>query len=205
MLYWFDVFGTGVFALSGVLLAEKLRMDLFGILVLAVVTAVGGGTIRDIILGNSPVFWIRDPTNLVVAILTCFFTLLIMRYNCQLPQWILPVLDAIGLAVFVSIGVNKAFSSGSGLLIAVCMGVITSVGGGMLRDILVREIPLVFHSEIYATASIAGGIVHAVAFSVSHFSLSVAAIMGMVTTLLIRLASIRWHLKLPIFEFTSHN
>lgn len=129
MLYWLDILGTAVFAISGVLLAGKLRMDPFGVLVLGVVTAVGGGTIRDMALANGPVFWVRDPTDLVVAIITCFVTLLVIGQPRHLPKWILPVLDAIGLAVFVGIGVNKAFASGAVPLIAVCMGVITGVGG----------------------------------------------------------------------------
>ncbi|MBT9432335.1 TRIC cation channel family protein [Candidatus Sodalis endolongispinus] len=205
MLYWLDILGTAVFAISGVLLAGKLRMDPFGVLVLGVVTAVGGGTIRDMALANGPVFWVRDPTDLVVAIITCFVTLLVICQPRHLPEWILPVLDAIGLAVFVGIGVNKAFASGAVPLIAACMGVITGVGGGMLRDVLAREIPLILRTEIYATACIAGGIVHTVAYSEWHFTLQHAAMLVMATTLLIRLAAIRWHLKLPVFEFHSRD
>ncbi len=91
MLYWLDILGTAVFAISGVLLAGKLRMDPFGVLVLGVVTAVGGGTIRDMALANGPVFWVSDPTDLVVAIITCFITLLTISQARQPPKWILPV------------------------------------------------------------------------------------------------------------------
>ena len=200
MLAILDILGTAVFAISGVLLAGKLRMDPFGVLVLGVMTAIGGGTIRDMALNNGPVFWVRDPTDLVVAMVTCFVTIMVVRQPRHLPAWILPVLDAIGLAVFVGIGVNKAFAGGTGPLVAVCMGVITGVGGGILRDVLAREIPMILRTEIYATACIAGGIVHTTAFHTFQVGAQHASIMGMAVTLIIRLAAIRWHLKLPTFE-----
>ena len=135
LVYWLDIVGTAVFAISGVLLAGKLRMDPFGVLVLGVVTAVGGGTIRDMALDHGPVFWVKDPTDLVVAMVTSMLTIVLVRQPRRLPKWMLPVLDAVGLAVFVGIGVNKAFNAEAGPLIAVCMGVITGVGGGIIRDV----------------------------------------------------------------------
>ena len=143
LVYWLDIVGTAVFAISGVLLAGKLRMD-FGVLVLGVVTAVGGGTIRDMALDHGPVFWVKDPTDLVVAMVTSMLTIVLVRQPRRLPKWMLPVLDAVGLAVFVGIGVNKAFNAEAGPLIAVCMGVITGVGGGIIRDVLAREIPMIY-------------------------------------------------------------
>lgn len=199
LVFWLDILGTAVFAVSGVLLAGKLRMDPFGVLVLGVVTAVGGGTIRDMALANGPVFWVKDPTDLVVAMITCVLTLLLVRQPRRPPKWVLPVLDAVGLAVFVGIGVNKAFAAGTGPLVAICMGVITGVGGGIIRDVLAREIPMILRTEIYATACIIGGIVHATAFYTFHMPLQQAMMLGMIITLAIRLAAIRWHLKLPAF------
>lgn len=200
LVYWLDILGTAVFAISGVLLAGKLRMDPFGVLVLGVVTAVGGGTIRDMALANGPVFWVKDPTDLVVAMVTCLMTILLVRQPRRTPKWILPVLDAIGLAVFVGIGVNKAFAAGASPLVAICMGVITGVGGGIIRDVLAREIPMILRTEIYATACIIGGIAHATAFYTFGMPLQQAMMLGMVITLGIRLAAIRWRLKLPTFE-----
>ena len=199
LVFWLDILGTAVFAISGVLLAGKLRMDPFGVLVLGVVTAVGGGTIRDMALANGPVFWVKDPTDLVVAMITCVLTLLLVRQPRRLPKWILPVLDAVGLAVFVGIGVNKAFAADASPLVAICMGVITGVGGGIIRDVLAREIPMILRTEIYATACIIGGIVDATAFATVGMPLQQAMMLGMVITLAIRLAAIRWHLKLPAF------
>ena len=103
LVYWLDIVGTAVFAISGVLLAGKLRMDPFGVLVLGVVTAVGGGTIRDMALDHGPVFWVKDPTDLVVAMVTSMLTIVLVRQPRRLPKWMLPVLDAVGLAVFVRI------------------------------------------------------------------------------------------------------
>ncbi|WP_114196002.1 TRIC cation channel family protein [Edaphovirga cremea] len=199
LVYWLDILGTAVFAISGVLLAGKLRMDPFGVLVLGVVTAVGGGTIRDMALAHGPVFWVKDPTDLVVAMVTCMLTIILVRQPRRLPKWVLPVLDAVGLAVFVGIGVNKAFAAETSPLIAICMGVITGVGGGIIRDILAREIPMILRTEIYASACIAGGIVHTTAFHFFDMPLQQAMMLGMVVTLAIRLAAIRWHLKLPTF------
>ncbi|EOD9037957.1 TRIC cation channel family protein [Enterobacter hormaechei] len=205
LVYWLDILGTAVFAISGVLLAGKLRMDPFGVLVLGVVTAVGGGTIRDMALANGPVFWVKDPTDLVVAMFTCLLTIVLVRQPRRLPKWILPVLDAVGLAVFVGIGVNKAFIAGTGPLVAICMGVLTGVGGGIIRDILAREVPMILRTEIYATACIIGGIVHATAYYTFAVPLENAAMLGMVVTLVIRLAAIRWHLKLPTFALDENS
>lgn len=204
LVYWLDIVGTAVFAIYGVLLAGKLRMDPFGVLVLGVVTAVGDGTIRDMALDHGPVFWVKDPTDLVVAMVTSMLTIVLVRQPRRLPKWMLPVLDAVGLAVFVGISVNKAFNAEAGPLIAVCMGVITGVGGGIIRDVLVREIPMILRTEIYATACIIGSIVHATAYYTFSVPLETASMMGMVVTLLIRLAAIRWHLKLPTFALDEN-
>ena len=130
---------------------------------------------------------------------TCMLTILLVRQPRRLPKWVLPVLDAVGLAVFVGIGVNKAFMAGTGPLVATGMGVLTGVGGGIIRDVLAREVPMILRTEIYATACIIGGIVHSTAAYVFDVPLENAAMLGMVVTLGIRLAAIRWHLKLPTF------
>lgn len=199
-VYWLDILGTVVFAISGVLLAGKLHMDPFGVLVLGVVTAIGGGTIRDMALDYGPVFWIQDPTDLIAALITCVATIILVRQPRRLPKWILPVLDAIGLAVFVGIGVNKAVAAGTGPLPAISMGVLTGVGGGIIRDVLAREIPMILRTEVYATACIIGGCAHAIAYFVFGMDLEQAMVLGMVITLSIRLAAIRWNLKLPTFS-----
>ena len=196
------MFGTAIFAISGVLLAGRLKMDPFGVTVLASVTAIGGGTIRDMALGATPVFWITDTNYLLVIFVTCILTMLIIRKPKRLPWYVLPVSDAIGLAVFVGIGVEKALSYNADPMVAVIMGVITGCGGGIIRDVLAREVPMVLRSEVYATACIIGGIVHT---SVLEFNIqsSTAMLFGVATTLVIRLAAIRWHLSLPTFALNK--
>lgn len=198
LLYFIDLFGTAIFAISGVLLAGRLRMDPFGVLVLASVTAIGGGTIRDMMIGATPVFWIGDTSYIWVIILTSLATMLIVRRPKRIPWYVLPVCDAIGLAAFVGIGVEKALTYQDSYLIAVMMGVLTGCGGGIIRDILAREIPMVLRSEVYATACIAGGVVHTSLLSLG-LGTNNAMLGGIFVTLAIRLAAIRWHLSLPTF------
>ncbi len=152
-------------------------------------------------LGATPVFWIKDPTYLWVIFITCILTMLIVRRPKRLAWWILPVCDAIGLAVFVGIGVEKALIYQESSLIAIIMGVITGCGGGIIRDVLAREIPMVLRSEVYATACIIGGVFHTAALMMGYDS-STAFISGVLSTLIIRLGAIRWHLSLPTFAIT---
>ncbi len=201
-LYFIDLFGTAVFAVSGVILASKLRMDPFGVIVLGSVTAVGGGTIRDIILDARPIFWINDTTYLWVILCTCVLAMLLVRHPKRIPWWVLPVCDAIGLSVFVGIGVDKALAYQDSALIAIMMGVMTGCGGGVLRDVLAREIPLILRHEIYATACIVGGIFHTTALSLGYND-QIAFISGAASTLIIRLCAIRWHLSLPVFAMNK--
>lgn len=196
------MFGTAIFAISGVLLAGRLKMDPFGVTVLASVTAIGGGTIRDMALGATPVFWIKDTTYIWVIIVTCILTMMLVRRPKRIPWWVLPVCDAVGLAVFVGIGVEKALLYQDSALIAIIMGVITGCGGGIIRDVLAREIPMVLRSEVYATACIVGGVFHTTALAMGYDN-SVALLSGVTSTLIIRLGAIRWHLSLPTFALTK--
>ncbi|EJB8444142.1 TRIC cation channel family protein [Vibrio parahaemolyticus] len=198
LLYMIDLFGTAIFAVSGVLLAGRLKMDPFGVIVLGSVTAIGGGTIRDMALGATPVFWITDTTYLWVIFITCLLTMILVRRPKRLAWWVLPVSDAIGLAVFVGIGVEKALVYNASGMVAVIMGVITGCGGGIIRDVLAREVPMVLRSEVYATACIIGGIFHTMAVSMGYDH-STALLAGVISTLVIRLGAIRWHLSLPTF------
>ena len=195
-----DILGTIVFAISGVLLAAKKEMDPIGALVLGVITAVGGGTIRDVLLNHGPIFWITDSTDLWVAIISSFLAMIFIRYSSynKYPKWLMPVLDAIGLAVFVGIGVNKAVASQVNELVMICMGVLTGVGGGILRDVLARDIPMVFRTDIYATACLVGGSVHTISYLYFNLPLESATVLGIIVTLTIRLFAIYWKLTLPV-------
>ena len=198
LVYYFDLFGTAVFAFSGVLVAGRLRMDAIGVIVLAAVTAIGGGTIRDLLIGASPIFWIKDPTYLWVILGTSAFGMWLARVPSRLPWYALPVADAFGLALFVVIGTKKALLFGTSDMVAVVMGVITGVAGGLIRDVLAREVPMVLQKEIYATACILGGIVYILCIKLG-LSYVPAMVISMLGVLVVRITAIFRHLSLPTF------
>lgn len=198
VVYGLDLFGVAVFAVSGSLAAGRKRMDVFGMLVLALVTALGGGTLRDMILPDTTVFWVDDLYYLLVVLVASMGTFVAIRFmNIPKRRWYL-LFDALGLAVFTVIGAEKALDvTGSGVL-AVVMGVMTGVVGGMMRDVLSAEVPLVLRKEIYAIASLCGAIVYVV-MDVAGAASAASITLSIITTLAIRLAAIRWGLSLPVF------
>jgi uncharacterized membrane protein YeiH len=196
--HWFDLLGVGVFAVSGTLMAYRKNMDGFGVLVLAAVTAIGGGTVRDVIL-DLPVFWIVDQSFLIASFVAAILTIFWLRFQTKIPQTPLLIADAIGLSYFVVMGTQKALEHGTTALIAIVMGTITGAFGGVIRDIMANEMPLVLRGELYATAAIAGGIVYTqcLAFGVEMYTSMFA---GMIVILLCRLAAIKWNLHFPVFK-----
>ncbi|MDR8524812.1 MULTISPECIES: trimeric intracellular cation channel family protein [Shewanella] len=201
-IYFFDLCGTAVFALSGALAAGRHKMDPFGVLVLASVTAIGGGSIRDALLGTTPVFWIQDPNYIIVILATVILSFVFIRKPKRVPRYILPVADAFGLALFTVIGAEKALNLGLDGMTAVVMGLITGVGGGIIRDLLCQQVPMVLRTEIYATASIVGGISYTISLYWGAADMF-ALLFAMSTALMIRLAAIRWHLSLPAFDLKT--
>ena len=197
MIYLLDLFGVAVFAITGALAAGKKQMDLFGVIVLALATALGGGTLRDLILGAYPVFWISDPTYIFVGTAAAISIFVLARFF-RPPAKPLKFADAFGLAVFTVIGTRKAISLGVPGSISVIMGVLTGVAGGIIRDMLSGEIPLVLKAEIYATASLCGAITFAVLTNYFH-SMEVSAPAAITVVLALRLAAIHWNLSLPHF------
>jgi uncharacterized membrane protein YeiH len=197
LLYAMDLFGVAVFAITGSLAAGKKHMDLFGVVVLATVTAVGGGTLRDLVLGVSPVFWVSAPIYLLVAVATAIVTFFLVRFY-GLPLKLLSVADAFGLAVFTVLGTQKALDMDISPGIAVVMGVMSGVFGGMIRDVLSGEIPLILRREIYATASLCGAVTFCVV-SYAQQNQSLAAIASVIVTLTLRLSAIKWEMSLPLF------
>lgn len=195
-----DLFGVAVFAVSGALAAGRKKMDLFGVLVLAVATAVGGGTLRDLVLGATPVFWVRQPAYLIVATLAALTTVVLARRSRPWPS-MLPIADALGLATFTVLGTKHALVAGVEPTVAAVMGVMTGVVGGMIRDVLAGEIPLVLRREIYATASLAGAVLMVGLTVAGTPTASLWA--GFTLVLALRLAAIRWRLSLPTFIHSS--
>ncbi len=197
MIYYLDLFGTAVFAVAGALAAGRHRLDLFGVVVVGLVTAVGGGTLRDVILDARPVFWVADLAYLAVGTAAALVTFFWARLH-RLRTGALLVADAFGLAVFTVVGAKKALLLGNSAPVALTMGLLTGVAGGIARDLLTGEVPLVLRREIYATASLAGAVLY-VCLSRGPAWGPAATALSMGLTLAVRLAAIRWNLSLPTF------
>lgn len=204
LFYLSDLFGVAVFAITGALMAGRKSMDLFGVLVIAIITALGGGTLRDVILGNHPVSWIRDDTYILVASLAAVGTVIWVRLTRPINETGLLWADAFGLAVFTVYGTEVALQNNLQPGTAVIMGVITGVGGGVLRDIICNEVPLIFQKEIYAIACIAGSLVFIGLREVVQAGW-LATSAAMLVVLLIRLAAIHWKLSLPRFHLLDRD
>lgn len=194
-IYLLDMFGIAVFAVSGALTAGRKNMDLFGVIVVAVVTAIGGGTVRDVLLDRHPVFWIEDPTYLVVILAAAGATLAYGRYF-TLPRASLLYADAFGLALFTLVGAEVAYEAGASGLIVVMMGTITGAAGGVIRDVLCAEVPLILRREIYATASIAGGAIYVFLVEMGPGPPFVSLI-PIATVFILRITAIRLDLHVP--------
>jgi len=205
LIYVLEHFGVAVCAIAGVLAARGRGVDLFGVTVLALVTAFGGGTIRDLCLGATPVFWIQNPDYVLTALTAALGTFILARWF-ELPKSLLEYSDAVGLAMFTIIGAQKSIALGAGGLIAVALGTITGVAGGIVRDVLLNELPLVFRKEIrlYATAAVAGASVFVIARLVFKQPV-IGALAGAATTLILRLAAMHWRLVLPEFRTKQCN
>lgn len=198
VLYILDLLGTAVFAVSGALAAGRRRFDFFGALVIAAVTAVGGGTLRDLILDRHPVFWIEDPSYLAV-IAGAGGATFIYAMAFRPPRLSLEVADAFGLAVFTVVGARVTAAVGAPPAVVVIMSATTATVGGMIRDVLCGETPLILRKEIYATAALAGGALHCALRTLGGADPVVAgAVIAAVAAL--RLAALRWELHLPAFR-----
>ncbi|XQW84612.1 trimeric intracellular cation channel family protein [Thalassotalea piscium] len=198
LLYWLDLFGVIVFAFSGALMAGRYQLDPFGVVVLSAVTAIGGGTIRDVIL-DTQVFWLKNPLYLYVILITAVLTILLIRCPKRIPKRFLLIADAFGLALFAVLGTQKAMALGAPISVAIVMGTITGVAGGMIRDVLCNVIPMILRQEIYATAAILGGSMYAF-FNYLGWSDNIATIFAILGALKLRLAAIYWNVSLPAFQ-----
>lgn len=172
-------------------------MDVLGVLVIAIVTAVGGGTIRDVLLDRYPVFWIEDPLHVVVSVMAAALTIAYARIR-RPPTHTLAVADALGLALFTIVGAQIAERAMVNPIVVVVMGTMTGVAGGVIRDVLSAEVPLIFRKgELYATAAIAGAVLYLLAQAVG-IPRQMAAFAGTGAIIALRLASIFWGLHLPV-------
>lgn len=192
-----DTMGIIVCSISGALMASRKRMDWFGAVVLATVTGLGGGTTRDLLLGQRPA-WIDQPGNLVACAVVAL-TVVALGKRLRLQGKLFLYADALGLAAFMVLGTQKADALHVPFIPATVMGVMTGSAGGVIRDILCREIPFVLCRDIYATAALAGSVVFL--FTKHQFGNGeLATALGLLTTLGLRAAAIHWSLSLPVAE-----
>ncbi len=201
LFYLTDLAGVAVFAVAGTLLAFRKKMDGFGVIILASATAIGGGTTRDLILGL-PVFWTHDPTYIYVIIAAALLTIIWLRFKSYIPINTLLVADAFGLAFFATMGAQKTLAAGFTPFIAVIMGTVSACFGGMLRDVLARDVPMVLKSELYATTCIIGATIYTVL--VPYFPVT-ALVASMLVTLVVRLGAIKYQWSLPVFKEYEHH
>lgn len=202
LIYILDLSAVAVCAITATLAARRGELDLFGVAVIAVIAGVGGGTVRDVLLGRLPVYWVHDTTYIVVGITSSLLTFFIGR-NLKITKNFFLLPDALGLALFTVIGTSIAHDMGTPWLTSAIMGMITGVFGGVMRDILCNEIPLIFRTDLYATASLAGALL-LIGLDSMGLAHELAILLAMLATVAIRLAAIHWHIQLPTAQ-RSHD
>ena len=195
LLYYLDLAGVAVFAASGVLATRDRELDLFGVIIVATFTAVGGGTLRDLLLNHHPIFWVVDYWYLVTILVSALVTVVYLSRRPP-PGMLFLVADACGLAIFALSGARLALEAGHSPLIVIIMGTMTGVMGGILRDVITARVPLVLQREIYATAAIVGILTYLALNGLSvPDALAFPAGIGVIVAL--RVLAIRWGLNLP--------
>jgi uncharacterized membrane protein YeiH len=198
LLFVLNLLGEAVFAVTGVLAAARKSLDLLGVLVIAIITAIGGGTLRDLLLDRHPIFWFHEKEHLLVIVAASVLTLIYLHYR-RPPDRSLVIADALGLALFTIGGTQVAHGAGQPAVVAVIMGVMTGVAGGVIRDVLTAEIPLIFRrGNLYATPAITGAALYLVLLG-TGVPRPLPTVIAMTLIVGLRLASIVWGLRLPAF------
>ncbi|WP_445384652.1 trimeric intracellular cation channel family protein [Robiginitalea sp. IMCC44478] len=190
-----DLLGTIAFAISGVLVAMDKKLDLFGVLIIASVTAIGGGTLRDLLIGATPVTWMRDLVYIYVILGTVGIAV-IFQSRLKYLRTSLFLFDTLGIGLYTLVGIEKGMGAGLHPLICIALGTMTASFGGVLRDILCNEIPVIFRKEIYATACILGGAVYFLMLNF-HIPEGFAYVSGILLVIAIRLLAVHYHISLP--------
>ncbi|MEM9000109.1 MAG: trimeric intracellular cation channel family protein [Bacteroidota bacterium] len=190
-----DILGTVAFAISGVLVAMEKRLDLFGVVIIAFVTAIGGGSLRDLLIGNTPVVWMRDLTY-VITILSTVVLAIAFAGRLKYLRKSLFLFDTIGIGLYTMVGIEKGLHAGLLPIICIALGTITASFGGVLRDILCNEIPVIFRKEIYATACILGGVFY---FLIVQLPMpeTYSYVGGILVVISIRILAVRYSISLP--------
>tara|TARA_R110001592_G_scaffold123458_1_gene331394 strand:- start:1127 stop:1750 length:624 start_codon:yes stop_codon:yes gene_type:complete len=195
VIYVIDILGTFAFAVSGALVALDKKFDMFGVLIIAFVTAVGGGMLRDVLIDAHPINWIGNLDYLYTIFIAVVFTFLFKSKIAHLSKTMF-LFDTIGISVFTLLGLEKGLSFNLHPIIALIMGVISAVFGGVLRDVLTNKVPLIFEKEIYASACLAGGVIYLI---LNYFKVeeNINFIISAAVVAVIRVIVVRFHLELP--------
>ena len=196
-----EFIGTFAFAISGVRLSSTKRFDIFGAWIVGMATAIGGGTMRDLMLGVNP-FWMTNGSYFICCALAVLavgmFGKYIIHHNYT---WF--IFDTIGLALFNVIGIEKTLALGHPYWVAITMGAVTGAGGGIIRDVLMNDVPLIFRSEIYALACVAGGLAYVVCIQLG-LSVEISALLSAFSVILIRILAVKFHWQLPVLKGESN-
>lgn len=195
LLKLIDILGTITFAISGVFAAMQKRLDIFGILIISFITSIGGGTLRDVLLGDLPVKWMRDIETPAIILVSAVCAIL-FRHIIKNFQQTLFIFDSLGLGFFTVLGIQKGIKFDLNPAICVVLGTITGCFGGVIRDILLNNIPLIFRREIYATACILGGIIYFILYGTS-FPKEWLDVTVMLVVFMIRFLAVRYKLEMP--------
>ena len=190
-----DILGTIAFAISGVLVAMEKKLDLFGVIIIAFVTSIGGGTLRDLLIGNTPVVWMRDANYVITIIASVVLAIVFVRQLKYLRKSLF-LFDTIGIGLFTMIGIEKGLEAGLLPIICIALGTITARFGGVIRVILCNEIPVIFRKEIYATPCILGGLSY---FLLEQLPIvdAYAYVGGILIVVGLRLLAVKFAIQLP--------
>src|SRR5947209_1238592 len=201
VLHFLAFVALGAQAMTAALAAGRRSMDWVGVCLLGAITALGGGTIRDVLLGHYPLVWVERPSYLAIAAIAAFVSILIARAVHRLYVAFL-VLDAIGLVVFTMAGCDVAWQMDASLPIVIVAGMITGCAGGVLRDVLCNDVPLLFRSELYASVSVVTGLFYATAFGL-NLNAELWTILTFILGISFRLLAVRYKWDMPKFVFTG--
>jgi uncharacterized membrane protein YeiH len=201
LLHYLFIMGICVEAITGALAAGRKKMDFFGVMLIASITALGGGAVRDVLFNTYPLTWVAHPEYLLYTSLCAFLTIFVAHSLVRIIKVFL-ILDALGLSTFVIIGTQKVLSHGMSASVAVISGMITGICGGMLRDILCNDIPLVLRKELYAVVALAGALLF---ISLDFFDVpkNINILVTLAGIFIARLLAILFHIEIPIFDYSE--
>jgi uncharacterized membrane protein YeiH len=197
-----EIFGTATFAISGASMAIQKKLDIFGVLIISFVTSIGGGTLRDMLIGNLPVEWLRNERMISIIFVSAIATLLYQKRILRLSKTLF-LFDSLGLGLFTIVGLEKGLEMQFSPGICIALGTITACFGGVTRDVLLNNVPVIFRKEIYASACIAGGALYFL-LNALHLESHVSQVICMIVIVVIRVLAVRYHLSLPSFHLKNN-